>query len=293
MRRTMYLMFLLLFIFSFLSCSQDNLSPPDQVIISGEYPLIIVLGQSNAEGLASKDAAPNWLADNNYILDDYIIWNKDYNYLSLYELGRNVGSNNNADSRFGFDIFFAKQYLNYYGGKLICLKHTLAATPISEKGDDYRVGRWQPNVSLIRPGERRLVEEFEQKLNNVRIYASKNNLILKPIAILYHQGESDATNQLRLADYKVNLTSLIICLRNILKIKEIPIINADIMYKNDNFKNINTIFRELNDTDPYLKTVDMSKHQQHLGDTIHYNANSFEYMGDKMFEYYQLLNKAK
>lgn len=257
--------------------------------IQGELPIIIIVGQSNAEGYAPKETAPGWMSADNYSIPNYLMWNKSRLGFDTYQLGVNVGSENNSDTRFGFDIFFAKKYLDIYGGKLLAIKQTYPGIPISEKGSKCKA-RWNPDATKIPNGERSMVEELLKKISEAQSYAQKNNAKLKPIAILYMQGESDAEEYIRLNDFEENFKNLICCLRNMTGVNNIPIINAEIMYRNNNYKKVNEIFRLSQKVDPYLKTIKMDQNQTSIGDNLHYDRAAFEYMGNKMFEYLYELN---
>lgn len=279
---------ILLIITFIISCSNDgSYSSPK---IEGSLPVIIIVGQSNAEGYVPMEMAPEWLSSNNYKMDNYLMWNRNKLGFDTYILGTHVGSENNSDTRFGFDIFFAKKYIETYKSQLLAIKQTYPGIPISERGSQC-VARWNPDVEKIPMGERRMVEELAKKISDAQLYALKNNVKLIPIAILYMQGEADAEETVRLNDFEENFKNLTYYLRNIAGVDNIPIINADIMYRNSNYKKINEIFHLIDKIDPFLKTVRMEQNQTSLGDNLHYNKDAFEYMGYKMFEYYQEMNK--
>jgi hypothetical protein len=274
------------------SCSNDNSQqtnleepnvdkPNPQISVS----FIIVVGQSNAEGYAPYNTAPLWLSSNNYELTNYSIWNKDKKIFQKYQLGLNVGSELNSDTRFGFDIFFAKRYIEEFKEPLLCIKQTLGGIPISEKGT-AQIARWQADVNLIPKGERAMVLELAQKIIEAKDYAEKNNLKLRPIAILCLQGEADAKYNERIADYKNNFSALKSYLRNLIGDNKLPFINSEIFYRDNNYKKVNSIFKELNLDDPFFKTVNTSENQTSIGDNLHYDVSAFEFIGNKMFNYY-------
>ncbi|WP_264552672.1 sialate O-acetylesterase [Flavobacterium sp. N2038] len=286
--------FTLILVISY-SCSNDNsqqtnLEEPNIDKPQISVPFIIVVGQSNAEGYAPYSSAPLWLAGNNYELNGYSIWNKDRKIFQEFQLGVNVGSELNSDTRFGFDIFFAKRYIEEFNKPLLCIKQTLGGIPISEKGSG-QIARWQASVNLIPKGERVMVLELAQKIKEAQDYAKKNNIKLIPIAILYLQGEADANHSRRLADYKNNFLILKSYLRNLAGNNKLPFINSEIFYRDNKYKKVNSIFKELNLNDPFFKTVNTSGNQTSIGDNLHYDAAAFEFIGNTMFNYYLDLKK--
>lgn len=248
-------------------------------------PCILVIGQSNASGRAPIETAPIWLKNNNYLIEKYSVWNKNTMSFQTFQLGVNVGSENNADTYFGFDVFFAQKYIENYQETLFCIKQTLGGVPISEKGS-ARPGRWNPNTEIIPKGERKMVDELSAKLVAATNYAKKQNSELRLIAILFHQGESDADDPYRLNDYDVNFRNLIKYLHSLTNNDTIPIIGGELLYNGVSYDKINEIFLSYSLTDPNFKLVNMKYHQTHVGDNLHYDSNAFSYMGGEMFDYY-------
>lgn len=283
--KILYALSILLFL---ISCSDNDDPAPNVTPVSGSIPVILVLGQSNAEGYAPYSTAPEWLSANEYKFDQYGMWNKFTRYFQSYQLGVNVGSDNNADTKFGFDIFFAKKYIEKYGGYLYCVKQTLGGTPISEKGSS-NLGRWQSHTELIASGERSMVKLLESKLTSLKQFASKKKIDVNIIAVLYLQGEADADEAVRLNDYEQNFSNLVSYIRQLVGNEQVPFINAEILYRNTNCVKLNQILHSCSDKDPYLRTVSTYGHLTHIGDYLHYDAAALEYIGNTMFDYYEEL----
>lgn len=248
-------------------------------------PCIIVVGQSNAEGFAPYHSAPNWLKSNKGKLEDYAIWNRNTKTFNTYQLGVNVGSENNDDSRLGFDVFFAQKYIDSQNQTLLCLKQTMPGIPISEKGGE-RKARWTSHTELIPKGERSMFVELGDKLREANAYAKQCNATLELIAILFLQGEADADIPERLNDYNRNFLDLKEDLRTLVGNPDIPFINAELMYRNDQYKFVNSMYMKENKIDKQFQTVNMSQHQTSIGDNLHYDVNAHEHIGYSMFEYY-------
>ncbi|MDO5837122.1 MAG: sialate O-acetylesterase [Methanobacterium sp.] len=278
---------ILLFIISFFSsCIPEERTEGGN--LKNDIPCIIVIGQSNAAGYAPQESSPFWLKHDDYMMKDYLVWNRYAKKFQPYRLGYNVGSEDNSDSHFGFDIFFAQNYIDKYEGTLLCIKQTLDGVPISEKGSS-ELARWNPISELIPRGERNMIQELKIKMKEADDYSLKNDFKLIPIAILLHQGEGDASEVVRLNDYEENFKKLIAYLRNEIISDTIPIINGEIFYINDNFKRINSIFHSYSQSDNKFMTVSMKEYQTSIGDNLHYDARAHEYLGKKMFEYFELM----
>jgi hypothetical protein len=248
----------------------------------GVLPLILVVGQSNADGRAPQSSAPSWLnSGNGFKLDNFMMWNKTNNTFQSYQLGVNTGADDNTDTRFAADVLFAKKYLDANGGKLYCIKHTLGGIPISELGA-AQAARWQPKTELITSSsERKLVDELRIKIETAIAYANANNLRLQPLAILYHQGESDATDAARLAAYPVNLQNLLSYLRGLLHNDKMLVVNFETIASYGNNAQINAIYQRINAIDLNFKTVVMTGHQEGVDD-LHYAFPALDYAAAQM-----------
>ncbi|OJV86367.1 MAG: hypothetical protein BGO34_05120 [Bacteroidia bacterium 44-10] len=123
-----------------------------------------------------------------------------------------------------------------------------------------------------------MIQELKIKMKKAEDYSLKNKFKLIPMAILFHQGEGDASEVVRLNDYEENFKKLIGFLRNEID-DTIPIINGEIFYINDNFKIINSIFHSYSKSDNKFMTVCMKENQTSIGDNLHYDVSAHEYMG--------------
>lgn len=274
------------------SIDDENLVPvpaPAEMPVGKVWPLILVVGQSNAEGIGTKAEAPNWLQRNNYKSYDYFMWNKHQHAFKFYGIGSNTGSENNTSLNFTFDIFFARKYIDSYGGTLVAIKQSYGGCPISEKGSAFGA-RWTPHVDRIPKGDRSMVQELSVKIEEAKAYAQSKNAQLLPVAILFHQGESDSEDSERLADYNKNLTDLVASLRSMAGVKDLPVICGELKYAK-NTPHVNKIFHEMSKKDPNFKTVIMANHQSPAHDMYHYGGVALEHMGSQMFEYYRQLKK--
>ena len=262
-------------------------------VVNKKVFLIVVAGQSNADGRAPLNSLPSNVLEPGNKLENYMVWNKTNNSFQPYQLGANTGAENNADVRFGFDIFFAKAFIQANPTvKLYCIKQTVGGVPITEKGFSdgrNRFYRWQPKTELIAPGDKSMCLELQEKYSKAKRYAIDNNIDLISIAVLYHQGEGDADRAKAggITDYAENLSNLKSWFRVLLSDGKLPFINGTIMHNySPDYSLINDIFAGLCVSDKKMRTVDMSEHQTSLVDNLHYDASALQYMGTRMYDFY-------
>lgn len=257
----------------------------------GDYnPLIFVAGQSNADGRGDKVNAPQWLVNMNYKIDNYMMWNRIAGKFQAWELGVNTGSYENNKNQFGFDIFFAKKWLDANPGKkLYAIKETDGGIPIGYQRavDEKRSACWSPEIEKIPNGENSMCEQMIERIHKAFAYAKQNGILLLPQCILWHQGEADMTD-IRRPVFKTNLELLLGWLRGIFGSPAMPIINGQISdyyvttYPTDN---ANIVFSEINNIDSYFKTVSMAG--QPTVDGVHFTEAAYEYLGNAMYDYYK------
>jgi hypothetical protein len=150
---------------------------------------------------------------------------------------------------------------------------------------------WNPNIKSFPSGCRPLLKELIDKLVSAREWASNNGIALLPIAILWHQGETDGDNN-DYQYYKNDVANVWGYLRGCFGAQNIPILTG---YVNEQYK---AAYSQINDTldslaleDDYLKVVDMSDHfTGRTGDLVHYNESAISFMGETMFSNYNTLN---
>ena len=261
-------------------------------------PFILIVGQSNADGRCTTADAPTWLSSANYSIPNYIMWNNSTKQFSTFSVTTNNGagtangSTATSNQTYSFDAYFAHLYLAQYGGQLYALKHTIGATPIHKMPTTGMVtASWNPNIKSFPSGCRPLLKELIDKLVSVREWASNNGIALLPIAILWHQGETDGDNN-DYQYYKNDVANVWGYLRGCFGAQNIPILTG---YINEQYK---AAYSQINDTldsltleDDYLKVVDMSDHfTGRTGDLVHYNESAISFMGETMFSNYNTLN---
>jgi len=261
-------------------------------------PFILIVGQSNADGRCTTSDAPSWLSSTNYRIEGYNMWNNSTKQFSTFSVTTNNGagtangSTSTSNQTYSFDAYFAHSYLAQYGGQIYALKHTIGATPIHKMPTTGMVhASWNPNIKSFPSGCRPLLKELIDKLISAREWASNNGIALLPIAILWHQGETDGDNN-DYQYYKNDVANVWGYVRGCFGAQNIPILTG---YINEQYK---AAYSQINDTldslaleDDYLKVVDMSDHfTGRTGDLVHYNESAISFMGETMFSNYNTLN---
>ena len=253
-------------------------------------PLIIVAGQSNADGRIIYTSAPSWLANNNYKIDNYKVWDTNTNTFQTYDVlgmtgngGATAGSDGTGENKYAFDAQFAHDWLSEYGGELYLVRQTLGGIGIEdEPTTGTRNWTWQPDIDNIVSGCNSMCLALMNKVLNAMSYARQQGIFLVPLCILWHQGEHDATSEY-VSSYKQNLSNLIMWMRGLLLTPTLPFICAYINNNyNEYYHQVNEIFSELATADEYMTAIDMAGHYTML-DNFHYDADAIAYMGNEMF----------
>ena len=266
---------------------------PDNVL-----PFVLIVGQSNADGRCTTSDAPSWLSSAGYAIEGYKMWNDSTKQFSTFSVTTNNGagtangSTSTSNQTYSFDAYFAHAYLAQYGGQLYALKHTIGATPIHRMPTSGTVkASWTPDIKAFPSGCRPLLAELVGKLKSAREWATANGKQLFPIAILWHQGETDADNN-DFQYYKADLENVLGYLRGCFGAQTIPILSGYINEQySASYSQINDILDTIATEDEYYKVVDMTGHfTGRTGDLVHYDESAISYMGSQMFTDYQTLN---
>lgn len=262
---------------------------------SNAIPLIIVAGQSNAEGRAPYNTAPGWLLDNDYSLNDFYMWDgnafSEYNVRSNNGASVSSGSDGTGVDKFGFDIFFAKKYIEKYG-EVYAIKQAIGGVGMCDytnrSGTNYT---WCPQIGKIEEDYHVNVIycllSLIDKVKAAKVWADSNNKILVPTVVLWHQGEHEANSNF-IQYYKQNLEYVVSFIRGILATPKIPFISGYIMKSyNSLSSSVNQIMQEVADVDSHMECVDMEGHYSSIGDNLHYDVTALEYMGNEMFNKFE------
>lgn len=126
----------------------------------------------------------------------------------------------------------------------------------------------------------KLLSNFRYKLQTAAKYGT-----LK--AILWHQGESDATAD-RIVDYKLKLKKIFALFRNIANDDSLPVLTGHIgvfNLQNECIKSINNAIDATAAEDENVYTI-ITDDFTHIGDNLHFDALSQRKMGIRMAQKY-------
>ena len=126
-----------------------------------------------------------------------------------------------------------------------------------------------------------LFTNFKEKLE-----LGKNYGTIK--GIIWHQGESDATNKEDIENYQTRLSQLISKFRKNSGINELPIIIGELGSFSDNsdqWEKINEKIRAYATTDSLTKVVKTSD-LKHKGDKVHFSSESLRILGERYAKKY-------
>ena len=279
-------------------------SSASQFLPNNVIPLVVIAGQSNADWRASYTTLNNRgttkrIADNNYNVDNYFMRNNTSKTFNTYNVRTNNWSwpDNWTESswldHYSFDPFFARYFTNTYNKPLYAVRMAVWWTPIwATRSRWIGTCTWNAKIwyfeTLWETVDHYLCQDLLNKIKNIQKRAEENNKTILPVAILWHQWETDGWSADTISTYKQNLSNVISYIRGIFGTPTLPFINAFIQkdYK-ETYPQINSIYVTMNGEDKYMKTVDMAWHYTDIGDWLHYDWEALAYMGAKMFEYYK------
>lgn len=253
-------------------------------------PLFIVAGQSNAVGAETQDHSPEWLVRGK--LENYNMWNPQQHAFSTYNIiGNNGGENGGTSGNFGFDIYFAKKWLDTYGTPIYACKVANGGTAIGYKQGVSHC--WNADIAMLQKNNcTSLCEVFINRIQDIFEWGIQNNKIIVPIAILWLQGETDAVYGFQ-NDYQTNLSAVFSLLRGCLGSNTIPIINAPIEKKSESERaTINAAYTAMNNLDKNFFTVNTDDfidgtHYNYRGFDYHFLAEGYKEIGERMFTIYK------
>lgn len=232
---------------------------------------IIVAGQSNTEGrvpLASDP--PSWYVSDGSpsALTNVKRWNN----------GPKNWDNLPAPALWAYDFHVLHELANYLSDNVYVIKRAKGGTAISTKGIDGG-GFWDPYFENVTTGLV-LTKEFERYIREAMKSADFSNIEIK--AFLWHQGESDSTT-LAAEEYYRNLKNLISYIRGVVGNPKLPVIFGTISHSSAQYNaTVEAAQIKIANEDEYTYCIDMSAGT--LLDSWHFDGQSSEYLGNKMFD---------
>ena len=175
-----------------------------------KFDIIIQAGQSNAEGYGFGQAKEPYVP-----CDKVFYLNPDFTISKAREkvLGNEIQSN--------WSLSFSREYINAGmlndGRKLLILRCAVGGTGFSDK-------RWGMKDDL-----------YLQMMEMIRT-ALELNSENRLIAMLWHQGETDAMNKVSYETHYTNLITLLNSVKSTFEIEDLPFVAGDFVqeWKNDN-----------------------------------------------------------
>jgi hypothetical protein len=185
-------------------------------------------GQSNTDRRVPYVDAPSWFTALNGKIDNYMIWNPTTKEYQSYESGVFTGASNPTDTRWSYDIIFAKLWLDANPNKKIySYTKSLGGTSISE--DSNSTGSWQPKTELISSSKTALCSEVVEELKEMVLHCVEIGLQLNLIFRVTSQGESDADlGQTYVDAFLQNRKNLISFFRGLIMTPTLPVINLEL-----------------------------------------------------------------
>lgn len=236
-----------------------------------EYDIIIQAGQSNSEGYGIGTASVPYAPSQNvwYLNEDFTI-----------SLATEKVAGNLIQSNFSLAfsaVYIADGYLKE-GRKLLILRAAVGGTGFLDN-------RWGLNDDLFL----HMMEMIKTALS-----LNKNN---KLIALLWHQGESDAMMNSSYETYYNNLSGLVNAVRTTFNVPNLPFVAGDFVqdWKNNNLKVCEPVISATKDicanikngkfvnTDNLLSNAQANVSMWDAPDNIHFTRESVYTLGREYF----------
>lgn len=246
------------------------------------FDILIQAGQSNSEGYGFGNVC------HPYEMDERVWY---FNSNGTFQIAQEKPINNAIQSNFA--LSFARRYIEEgmleEGRKLLILRTAVGGTGFSDN-------HWKSSDDLYL----RMMEMIKTVLE----LNPENRLK----ALLWHQGESDANNQMTFDYYYGHITNLIHNVRTTFSVPTLPFVSGDFvpLWKSKNEEKCKPIVDALNAAcnDGYgafveTKGLDSNFEDGYphpLGwanDDIHFCRRSIYHLGERYFEAYRSILKSK
>lgn len=242
------------------SFAADPVKPPTD---PGKFELYLLVGQSNMSGrgkLTPADAEPDARV---LVLDAKNEWGSQGEPIHFDKTSARVGPG------FAFAKLMAQQNPDVEVGLIPC---AVGGTSIV---------KWKPDVDL-----------FNKAVERARIAMKTGTLK----GILWHQGESGSGNETKANRYGRDLASVAVGFRAALNAPDVPFIAGEIgqfLYtRSDRKAPFAKVINDQIDTLPKLvpnTAVVSSEGLNHVGDELHFDAESQRELGKRYFEAFRTL----
>ncbi len=239
---------------------------------------ILVAGQSNTEGRVPAAQFPVSFTDENGQTVDYLIDGQipDTKYCKN-DMEANFDTWTLGTANWAYDAIVLKRLQHLLDDIVYEIKWAQGGVAISPKGNDHGAF-WTANFEEIPQGKTVLLKNFEQSINSA-IQKSSGEFEIK--ALLWHQGEGDF-QQPASGEYYDNFRNLIVFVRGVVGNPELPVIFGTIPHKSAQYSAVvEEAQKKIAGEDANIYMVDMS--EATLLDPYHFDAESAEYLGTKMY----------
>lgn len=243
-----------------------------------KFDIIVQAGQSNSEGYGFGSITPSHIPNTKvWFLNNFIEENTNFNVISIGQEDIFEGA-----TKANFAIPFCDEYIQ--NGLLSSDKNILVIRA-AVGGTGFSDNRWGLNDDLFL----RMMDMIKDALS----LNSDNRLV----AFLWHQGETDATNNMEYDTYRTNLTTLITTVRTEFKCENLPFLAGDFVqhWKSENISITEPIIRATKDICTqdafanFVETDGLSSNMQESGnteDTIHFSKVAQYQLGKRYFDSY-------
>ena len=242
-----------------------------------EFDIVIQAGQSNSQGCGLGDVEAPFIPNGNiwYFTDSHTVTMAQEDVVDHQSIGN-------------FSLTFADEYVKSGrlrdGRKLLIIRAAVGGTGFADN-------RWGMKDDLFLG----MMDMTKRAL----ALNPENNLV----ALLWHQGETDA--QLNVS-YKVhfkNLKTLVNAVKNTFNYKNLPFIAADFVgqWKKDNLKICEPVIQAIKDVcarignAKFVETSELQSNDQKVGngDTIHFCRDAQYQLGEKYFSAFEQIMKSR
>lgn len=260
------------------------------------YDIIVLAGQSNAQGTGRGEVPVEYIPDNDIISlsPEYTITRIIENEVSkrhiVYQdapLRFEIATERIVNDQIHGDLSltFSKKYKENGclkpGRKVLIIRAAIGATGFAH-------GQWGSDAPLYL----KLVEMLE--------YALSLNKENKLVALLWHQGEHEVNKDIHPEEYRVLLKKMFCDLIERFNAHDLPIISADFtnQWKNAKGEKAFAVSKVIENTveelgGVFLETTDLlsNSQQNHDGDVVHFSRKSLYILGERFFEAYKTTQK--
>jgi hypothetical protein len=195
-----------------------------------EIYVVLVGGQSNADGRADYTTGPTWLQDQ---IVDYVK-NFDGTKLEDHYWCNDIGPTGTGESwvtsgasgKFGFVDVATKILAETLENVVVC-RVTEGSTRVDETYNAR--GSWHADydaIDAINPATPKLLQELENKYNALVAYCEARGIKLNVVGLFWHQGESSAS--IGTADFQEDTEAVFAKVREFTGRPDLPIVSGTI-----------------------------------------------------------------